>query len=422
MNVWVFQTGEPLIIDDGNRRPMRAMNLTSALVDRGHNVQLISSAFFHQEKIHRTRKFKVIRVSNFLSVHLIPSPGYVRNIGFGRLFDHFCLAKNTSKFLKNQSVKPDVVFIGYPPIETAAVLSRWCKEQGVPCVIDVKDQWPAIFLDPLPNFLKGIGRVMLFPYFYYGKRAMHEASALTAMAPSFLDWAIKFSNSDVKNNNGVFPLTSSLSGYSEAEIFEAEKWWNNIGIYKEKKLRIMFVGSFMTVFDFKEVAIAAKLLYQNGVDCQFVLCGDGGSIDKIKAEFSDAPNVIFPGWIDGPKIVALARRSSLSIAPYKNLDSFERSIPNKVIDAISLGLPILTPLGGEVGALVENYNIGMIYGPVGTKSLGKCIEEFVSNSKLREAMAEKSLHLYEKKFSSKKKYDEFVDYLESFVVLNVGNQ
>lgn len=418
MNVWVFQTGEPLMVDDGNRRPMRAMNLTSALVDRGHNIQLISSAFFHQEKIHRSRKYKLIRVSEHLNVHLIPSPGYKKNIGFGRLFDHFFLAKNINIFFKNQMANPDIVFIGYPPIETAAVLTRWCKERGIPCVLDVKDQWPTIFLDPLPKFLKGIARILLYPYFYYGKRAMKEASALTAMAPSFLDWAMKFSNSDVKNNNGVFPLTSSLSEYPESQISEAESWWDDVGVHKEQELRIMFVGSFMSVFDFKEVAIAAKLLNQDGIKCQFVLCGDGGSVNKIKAEFSDVPNVIFPGWIDGPKIVALARRSNLFIAPYKKLDSFERSIPNKVIDALSLGLPILTPLGGEVGALLKNYNVGMIYESININSLEKCIKEFVSNVSLMKVMSKNSLHLYDKKFSSKKKYDEFVDYLESFVDFN----
>lgn len=413
LNIWVFQTGEPLQVDGGNRRPMRAMNLSKALVGRGHCVNIISSAFFHQEKTHRSQKYEIHKISTNLTVHLIPSPGYKRNIGFGRLLDHFILAKNTRSFLKLQNTFPDLMFIGYPPIESAAILTRWCKDNKIPSVLDVKDQWPAIYLDPLPRSLRWLAKIALYPYFYYGRRAMQDATALTAMAPSFLDWATEFSNSKIKKNNGVFPLTSSLAGYSDSDLLEAEKWWDDRGICSERKLRIMFVGSFMSVFDFKTVAAAAKSLQQDGVDVEFVLCGSGGSMEKIQAEFSGMSNIIFPGFVDGPKIVALARRSDLFIAPYKNLDSFNRSVPNKVVDALSLGIPILCPLDGEVGSLIKDYNIGMTYGDIGTKSLKECINEFSSNLSEKKVMAENSLKLYQEKFSSEKKYDELVDYLES---------
>ena len=38
MNIWILQTGEPLHIDEGKPRAMRAMNLSNKLVEAGHNV------------------------------------------------------------------------------------------------------------------------------------------------------------------------------------------------------------------------------------------------------------------------------------------------------------------------------------------------------------------------------------------------
>ena len=38
LNVWIMQTGEPLHIDKGSPRPMRAINLSNKLVEAGHNV------------------------------------------------------------------------------------------------------------------------------------------------------------------------------------------------------------------------------------------------------------------------------------------------------------------------------------------------------------------------------------------------
>ena len=64
MNVWIFQSGEPLISDGNMARPMRAMNLANALVDKGHKVILWSSAFYHQKKTHRSKGFKKIFVNS----------------------------------------------------------------------------------------------------------------------------------------------------------------------------------------------------------------------------------------------------------------------------------------------------------------------------------------------------------------------
>ena len=50
MEICIFQTGEPLHIDKGNYRPMRCMLLADSLIEKGHKVKIISTAFFHQRK------------------------------------------------------------------------------------------------------------------------------------------------------------------------------------------------------------------------------------------------------------------------------------------------------------------------------------------------------------------------------------
>jgi len=105
LNVWILQTGEPLHIDGENARPMRAMNLSNALVQAGHKVVLWSSAFYHQEKRHRSSTAKSIRVSDNLEIRLIPSRGYKRHISVGRLIDHGQLAFNLKKMLNHERIR-----------------------------------------------------------------------------------------------------------------------------------------------------------------------------------------------------------------------------------------------------------------------------------------------------------------------------
>ena len=102
MLVWLLQTGEPLHIDSGNPRPMRAMNLSNKLVEAGHKVVLWTSAFSHQGKFHRFKQFKVIKLSENLEIRLIPSCGYQRHIGLSRLFDHAQLGWNLRHYLKDK--------------------------------------------------------------------------------------------------------------------------------------------------------------------------------------------------------------------------------------------------------------------------------------------------------------------------------
>ena len=413
MNVWLFQTGEPLHIDAGNPRPMRAMNLANALVEAGHKVVLWSSAFYHQEKRHRSRGAERIVVSPMLEIRLIPSPGYGKNIGPGRLWDHAVLARNLKRQLKEETVLPDVAFVGYPPIEAAAVMTRWLSDRGKVSVLDIKDQWPTLFLEVLPEWLRPLGRVPLAPYFYLAKRAMRDASGLTAMADGFLQWATRFAGRQRIESDLVVPLTSPAGQVSDEELQAAQQWWNARGISADGRPRVYFVGSHSPAFDFEPVYEAARRFAARPGGCEFVICGNGSTTPILRSIMSGLSNVHFPGWVDRAQMKALAERSIASLAPYRNTEGFAMSIPNKVIDALSLGLPVLSPLQGEVANLIANHGVGLRYGTDSGKSLFQCIETLIGTPALRREFSRNALDLYEEKFSSERVYGGLVKHLEA---------
>lgn len=410
--IWVLQTGEPLHVDEDNARPLRAMNLSNTLVQAGHRVVLWSSAFYHPEKRHRSLTAQCIRVSDNLEIRLIPSRGYQRHIGVGRLVDHAQLAFNLKKMLHQSEVPPAAAFIGYPPIETAAVLARWLSRRGVPSLLDVKDQWPSMFLDAVPKSMRPLGRVVIWPYFHLARRAMRDATGLSAMANGFLDWASGFAQRKRTDMDGVFPLTSPLGQVSALKLVEARRWWDGQGILDDGRSRICFVGSHMSVFDFKPVQEAAKMAINGMTPCEFVICGDGGSSAELRALMKGLPNVHFPGWVDRPKIEALAERCQAALAPYLNIENFMRNLPNKIIDALSLGLPILSPLQGEVASLISENGVGMRYGTDTGKTLHDCIQALLQDAALQKSMSQKARALYAERFSFEMVYEGLVKHLE----------
>ena len=416
MKIWILQTGEPLHCDGKSARPMRAINLSNALVKHGHSVVLWSSGFYHQEKRQRSDEFKSIIINENLTINLIPSCGYKRNIGFERLVDHAQLAWNLSKLLKTDRFSPpDVAFVGYPPIETAAVMLAWLKKKKIPSFIDVKDQWPSLFLEPFSKNIRSIIKLLLTPYFYYGRRALSDASAFSTMSRGYLEWMSNFSGRSLNDFDTITPLTAPKPFFSDQDLLDAEIWWNERGISTSTNRRFCFIGSFMSVFDFSVIRDAASRFQKEGINCQFVICGDGGFAVDIRSMMSDLDNVVFPGWIDAPKIAVLARCCSGSLIPYKNIENFTTNTPNKVIDAFAHGLPIITTLTGEVEKLVESEGVGFACNTNTGRSMYEVMKLLLDDPDLLETMSKRALELYDSKFSCDIVYDNLVNSIENLV-------
>lgn len=420
LSIWILQTGEPLHIDSGDPRPMRAMNVANSLTAAGHKITVWSSSFSHQHKQHRSDQARSITVSSDLEYRLIDSPGYERNIGFGRLWDHAVLARNLRQMLRHERNIPDACFIGYPPIETAAVMARWAKTRRVPTLMDVKDQWPAMFLAGVPQPLSVLGRFLLSPYFVLAKRAMRDATGISAMAEGFLEWALQFAGRSRSSLDAVVPLTSPTYELSTNELREARDWWAARGVADDGRIRFCFIGSHTRSFDFTPVVAAAKRLAADNIPCDLIICGTGEQSADWKRSAAGLPNVMFPGWVTPAQVRALAELASGFLAPYIGSDDFERSVPNKVVDAFSLGLPVVTSLRGEVASLIDQYDVGLRYGSDTGRTLFDCLLGLIENQELRRRMSSYALDLHRERFSYEKVYGDLVTHLERLVVTGPG--
>jgi len=411
MNIWILQTGEPLHIDTDSPRPMRAMNLSDKLVDAGHHVILWSSSFNHQKKIHRSVDYKVYDINSNLEIRLIPSRGYKSHIGIGRLVDHAQMAWNLRQLLKQEKITPDVAFIGYPPIETAVIMSRWLKKKKIPILLDVKDLWPSIFVDASPVALKPFVRILFHPYFYFAKRTMRNVSGISTMSHSFLNWCLSFADRVQSKNDKIVRLTTLDLEINTRELSSSRLWWDKIGV-KLDTPKIFFTGTFSTAFDFDKIRAAAEEI----TGCQFVLCGHGPCLDETRKLMKGLPNVVFPGWVDKFQMESLANMSIASIAPYKNVENFTLNIPNKIVDSLMLGLPILCPLDGEVATLIKSYNVGFTYDD--NVTLSDFIKSLINDDKLQKRMSNNARKLYDENFEFNKVYDSLVGHLENMARKN----
>ena len=407
MKIWILQTGEPLHIDKSGLRPMRAMNLSNALIKKGHDVVLWSSDFDHFSKKHRFGGAKEIEYSTRLKIKLVPSWGYNSHISIARLLDHMVLAYNLNKELKTQNV-PEVAFIGYPPIETAWVLARWLKKNNVPFLVDIKDAWPDIFIAAMPRPLKKLARVMFAPQFMMMRKVLNWSTGISAPSQRYLSWCLSRSGRQQKKQDRVTPITAPNTIFNKVELQKAEVFLDGLNIKNDGTFRVCFIGTLNSNYDFKPVIEAALRL-----PIQFVIAGEGPIYRNLIEVCGEIKNIKLVGWVDSVTSDRIYDRSNLAIAPYKDTFDFQLNITNKFYDAMLHGKPMITSLTGAAEDLLKNYKMGIQYNRNDVSDLTRVLSTLLNNSSLIRNLSENAINTYTNIYSSEIVYSELVSDLET---------
>jgi glycosyltransferase involved in cell wall biosynthesis len=410
MKVWILQTGEPLQIDNNGARAMRAINLSNSLADKGHQVTLWSANFDHFTKKHRYKGSRTINHNTNLQIKLIDSVGYKRNQGIKRLIDHAQLAFSLHFALKKMEL-PDVAFIGYPPIEVAWIMSRFLKKNSIPMVLDVKDIWPDVLLRALPSQARGVGRLLLSPYYYLMNSTFKAATSISSISQDFLDQSVKIACRAPNISDSVNYLTTIRPNYAGAEIASAQEWLDKMGVIDNKQTRCSFVGSLTSVFDWDCVIEAFK-----NSNTELVLAGDGPCFQDLTEKTRNIKNIVMLGRITGIQSKVLADRTNVFIAPYKSSLEFSHSLPNKFFDAMEYGKPLLSSVAGSASQFIVKKNIGLIYSDIYT--LKMALNKLETNPDFFRQLGENAIDAYDKDFSGQIVYGKIINNLEKLSKAN----
>ena len=341
-----------------------------------------------------------------MEIRLIPSSGYIKNISVQRLYDHAMLAMNLNKALKKEIILPDVAFIGYPPIEFAYVAQIWLKNKNIPTMLDIKDLWPEIFISSFHKIFRNFIKIFLFPYFYLAKKVINNATVVSSMTNAFLSYTINLYGRKVSEKDLAFPFSNPKIKVSSDDLNANKKWWLDNWIDQKKLFRISYVGNISSNIDIASIKEAA-LYFEKKIE--FVICGDGPLFEFYKKKFNGILNVKFPGRVNQLKAAGLYELSQAMIIPYKNSKDFQLSLPNKFIDALTYGLPVISPLSGEVAKMINKHNIGVSYGKPFNLTLIDALSTLLKNDLNK--IVNNSRKIYHEKFSFEKVYNDLANHL-----------
>jgi glycosyltransferase involved in cell wall biosynthesis len=325
-NIWLVNIGEPLPLD-GNR-PHRMCSWKTQLENQGYNVTFFTTDFEHQRKKWvKDKPIGFVLLKSYLS--------YSSNIGLARLINHFLVSISLLRAFVKQTITADVIIVSYPTIWTSLVSVIYGKLNKIKVIVDIRDKWPDIFV-PYPVF-----KILLFPLFLIKKFIFSNANKLIAISPGYLKWS---SPNNKLNDDLILPLVQPLVDRVNRNIVEFNQ------------IKLLFVGSLGTTYDLEALLIIHDKLVERGIPFQIQVCGDGPERTWLEKNIVYRNNIILYGWLNKIELQKKLDNANFGLMFYHA--NSPQGWPNKLLEYMANGLPVINTLKGESWDLIHDKQLG----------------------------------------------------------------
>jgi glycosyltransferase involved in cell wall biosynthesis len=345
-------------------------------------------------------------VSPTYRVHLLPSSGYARNVSLARIVDHRQIGR---AFLRHAGdfARPDLLVISMPTIDLAYAGARYAVKRRVPFILDLRDLWPDIFYLDRPFPQKQIIQLLKVESSRRLNWALRHAGAVVGITDEFVAWGCKRSGRERTRDDIALPLAYRAAEPPSAAEVDEQRRMTGAGILRPDLFQVCFLGSISPRMDLGTLCEAGARARIFGLPLHLVIAGTGEALEGLKSAYA-ATNVRFLGWVNQTAIRAILRTSKAGAVPYRNSIDFQMSIPNKAIEYLSHGVPILTCLRGTLARLVEGEAVGATYSEGGVETLLDRVKAYFDDGKRLALHSANALNVFSRRFSTDVVFGEYV--------------
>lgn len=415
MKYWLIHAQEPLpqARSVQSRRLWRTNTIAEMLADRGHQVLRWRSAFSHYEKRPLVEGSVRARFDN-VEYQFLAGPPYPRNIGPARVRHHRAIAAEFTRIAGSMGEKPDAIHVGNVPLELCEAVVRFGKERNVPVIVDIRDLWPDIYLDLVPNqlhFLRPLVRQLLHFSYRSARYSMANAAAISGITEPFVDWGVRLSGRPRRTSDRVFHMSYPKIGI-QPDLEDVRALQAKLGLYGDEFIACYF-GNIGYQSDFDTLVEAGRRLPADS-RIRIIICGDGPKLSSLRRDAADVEKVILPGWIDSFDIQQLMRLASVGLLPFKDSDNYVLNMPNKFSEYLSGGLSLACGVRGEMANQVRKHDCGFIYKNGDAAGLTDNLQSLADSPERTSSMRERSRRLFQTEFDCNVVYSELCSYLEDW--------
>jgi glycosyltransferase involved in cell wall biosynthesis len=288
----------------------------------------------------------------------------------------------------------DVVFATSTPLTAGfpGAIAWWLRR--VPFVFEVRDIWPetAVEVGALRN------HVLIWAA-GLAERAFYRAASRIVVISQRMAERLRARLGPAADKVVVIPLGSDCAMFDAAAPDTA--WRRTHGL--EGKFVAVYAGAHGRVNALGWVLKAAALLRDDPA-IRIVLIGQGALKASLMAQARQdgLDNVL---WLDPLPKKALAgvlKACDLGLMTLENLSIFDTACPNKFMDYLAAGLPVLVNFDGEAGWVCRREGCGFVVPPEDVKSMAGAIRDLAADPARCREMARRAQALAASRFDRRR--------------------
>jgi glycosyltransferase involved in cell wall biosynthesis len=306
--------------------------------------------------------------------YITPNKGFLKKI-----MGHASFWLSAALF-SSRKIPPVDCVIGSSPTFFAAMAARAkARRDGVPFIMEVRDLWPAIFVELGVIRNRRIIRLLeLWEISLY-----RSATRIVTVTDSFRENLIA---RGVPARKVVTITNGADTEYWRRDHADGSKLRD--GLKLESSFVVLYIGAHGISQGLGALIKAAARL-KSRRDIRFVFVGEGADKPKLEVEAArlELTNVTFLPPVGKEAVRAYYSLADLCVIPLRNIPLFDTFIPSKMFEIMATGRPILASLSGEAADILGRSGAAQIVKPEDDAAIAAAIVEAAANPQLLEAMA-----------------------------------
>lgn len=414
MNIWLINPYGP--IPGEGWRDYRFTMIGETLAQHGHQVMWWTANFSHHFKRFRSKGWNDLDVSPNFQIRLVPTSGYRKHIGLGRVkFELLFAWRMYRRAMKESS--PECIIAADPPQTSGFLSVRLARHFGARLILDVMDLWPEIFVLAFPHLLRPLAPIVLYPLYVLRRHNLRQADAVASSCDTYLEVAKReaprlqqalcvtiFNGIDV----AAFRAMNRQVGKTSAGLMR------KTGEKTSNEVWAVYAGTLGNNYDIETLLQAAVHLEQCTNQVKILIAGVGPLRERVTHFITvhRPTNLVYVGKLNPEELIELYQVCDIGLCAYGVESSV--AMPNKAYDYMAVGLPIINSLRGELEKFLHDHQIGIQYRAGDPISLANALELLAKDEAKRQVMARNSYNAA-MQFDRRTQYLKYVDLIEEML-------
>jgi glycosyltransferase involved in cell wall biosynthesis len=242
----------------------------------------------------------------------------------------------------------DLVIASSTPLTVALPALATHRLRGLPFLFEIRDPWPE-----LPRAM-GLGSPLLWRGLdLLADAACRRAAAVVALSDGMAATAVAHGADPARVS--VVPNGCDLTLFGPGVVP-----WRPEGLGLETVLAV-YAGAHGPANGLDQLLAAAALLQAQGAPVALLLVGEGGEKPRLRAQAASMglTALRFLDPLPKPRLAGLLAGAQIGVQCLAPVPEFaEWTAPNKLMDYLAAGLPVVANLGGRAARLLEDDPLG----------------------------------------------------------------